>query len=106
MKRDKVVGKGINLNAICINKEQVIESNGYKVIREILFCACNGLKCNGICRETNLYRKRTNGMDKCPSAYIPKPKREKKTRIVFGQDRDRDKKFRRQQNEEHTINGF
>jgi len=48
-----------------------------------LLCACNGLKCDGICREQHLYRprfanpkaatkgavSRTQWADKCPSAY-------------------------------------
>ena len=48
-----------------------------------LFCACNGLKCDGICRELHLYRERFAGVkgdsrgtpvnrqwaEKCPSAY-------------------------------------
>lgn len=32
-------------------------------------CACgNGLKCKGICRETNLFRKRKI-LKRCPAAY-------------------------------------
>ena len=48
-----------------------------------LFCACNGLKCAGICRELHLYRKRManpkvaakgakitkSWAEKCPEAY-------------------------------------
>lgn len=35
------------------------------------YCACNGLLCNGICRQTHLGRKRdwAEPKDKCPSAY-------------------------------------
>jgi len=39
-----------------------------------LLCACNGKPCKGICRETNLIRKRTDESC-CPSAYRPAPKR-------------------------------
>lgn len=40
---------------------------------KIIYCAClrNNGKCEGKCREVNLYRKRTN-LETCPAAYEPK----------------------------------
>lgn len=73
------------------------------VVMDGLLCACNGLPCDGICRATNLYRERKD-LDRCPSAYVPKPKTDRKAKIRLEQDRDR--KFRRQRNEEHTVNHF
>lgn len=34
-------------------------------------CACNGKKCDGICRETNLFRTRRDVdlKNQCPAAY-------------------------------------
>jgi len=31
-------------------------------------CACNGKKCEGVCREKHLHRKRTF-LKRCPAAY-------------------------------------
>jgi len=41
-------------------------------MKEQFLCACGtNLKCKGICRETNLFRKRSNltRMSRCPAAY-------------------------------------
>jgi len=32
-----------------------------------VFCSCNGRKCDGVCREKHLYRRRD--IDRCPAAY-------------------------------------
>ena len=40
----------------------------------LIRCACNKKPCEGICRKTNLNRKRQDG-NPCPSAYIPPKKR-------------------------------
>ena len=58
-----------------------LRQNDEKQVQE-LFCSCNGLKCDGICRETHLNRPRfanpkpkknvpLNKMwaEKCPEAY-------------------------------------
>ena len=44
---------------------------------EQFLCACGTkLKCKGICRETNLLRKRKR-MSRCPAAYkVSRPQRE------------------------------
>lgn len=98
----------LKINNKKIAKDYVIVNDASFILSSPLLCACNGLKCNGICRETHLYRKRTNGLDKCPSAYIPRPKIKKYSRVNLDQDRngDRDKRFRRQRDEEHTVNNY
>lgn len=48
-----------------------------KVVGDGLLCACNALPCDGICRKTNLNRKRISG-SRCPSAYIKEPKKKKR----------------------------
>jgi len=71
-------------------------SSEQKVVDNLL-CACNGLRCSGICRKINLYRKRKN-QNICPSAYkkgseYKKPTEKKEKQI-------RNKKWRRQHDEQ------
>jgi len=50
-------------------------------MEENFFCACgNGLKCKGICRETNLFRKRTI-LKRCPSAHKEERKNKREEQI-------------------------
>lgn len=53
---------------------------------EPFICACNGQKCEGICRETHLYRQRgiwastPELQGRCPEASLPKQRKPAITR--------------------------
>ena len=36
---------------------------------KVVYCACNGLPCNGECRNENLDRERSQKGQRCPSAF-------------------------------------
>lgn len=58
---------------------EVLEG-GVKMNENNILCASTGGSCNGVCRETNLHRKRewSDPEDFCPSAYGEGIHREKK----------------------------
>jgi hypothetical protein len=65
-----------------------------EVVGDGILCASNGLKCDGICRKINLYRKRTD-MKRCPAAYEEGPKR-RTFRDIKKERQIRDRKWRKQ----------
>jgi hypothetical protein len=48
-------------------------------MEEKIMCACTKTACAGECRKEHLHRKRQH-LDRCPSAYTEKPKRERRER--------------------------
>ena len=75
-KKPNMVDKKPNMQII--PKNQIRIDNG-----EPFICACNGLKCEGICRETHLHRQRgiwastPEQQGRCPEASKPKqPKKQ------------------------------
>jgi len=60
-----------------------------------LNCACNGKKCEGICRDTNLNRLRTGPLTgkQCPAAYWSTPPKKRRTRYQEEEGIDIESRF-------------